>query len=259
MKLIDTASNFFKERGVVQFANQIYFDEDGESFLKGYKEGESNEQYQKYYFILTLTKELKRGEKLTELGLKGAVIWETYDAEGNVTYRIGKSNTLSTYAPYEQLLSENSSLNYAEKLKAIEWREKRESIIKREQSICEICNSECFSKIEQYLANKDRKEIDLKKKWANVHHTYYVDGCLPWHYPNESLKLLCAECHQNLHESIKIVVYENFEFNTTTKHKTCLRCVGSGYLPEYYYYYDGVCFSCDGTGYASLKTKIYSR
>lgn len=256
MKIIDTALNFFRQRDGAEFVDHVFFDENGESYLIALKKVDGEEQRQKYYFTLTLTKELKRGIKASEVGLKGAVIWETYDTEGNVIYRIGRSTSLSNYTPYEQLVANNSNLNYSEKLKAIEWREKREGIIKREGSICKICNTECFSTIDQYFASKDRKKIDLKKKWANVHHTYYVDGCLPWHYPNESLKLLCSECHQNLHENKKIVVYENFEFNSLTKHKSCSKCAGTGYLSEYYYYYDGVCFSCDGTGYESIIPKL---
>jgi hypothetical protein len=50
-------------------------------------------------------------------------------------------------------------------------------------------------------------------------------------------------------------VYSNFTFECSIKYNKCPKCVGSGYLSEYYYYYDGVCFRCDGTGYENLGTE----
>lgn len=39
----------------------------------------------------------------------------------------------------------------------------------------------------------------------HLHHTRYEDSKEPWEYPLESMRLLCAECHREVHEVEKMV------------------------------------------------------
>lgn len=81
----------------------------------------------------------------------------------------------------------------------------------------------------------------------NIHHKYYITGFKPWEYENNALITLCIDCHKLTHEETAIPVYskDGNDFYTAT---TCERCGGSGYLPEYDYHINGVCFACWGEG-----------
>lgn len=85
----------------------------------------------------------------------------------------------------------------------------------------------------------------------HIHHTYYQEGLLPWEYPNESLQTLCWHCHEELHKNEK-VPYLNTQGIECGKLTPCLRCFGSGYLPQYYYYLGGVCFRCNGARFEEM-------
>lgn len=81
----------------------------------------------------------------------------------------------------------------------------------------------------------------------NIHHKYYIYGNMPWEYPDEALETLCLECHQKRHNEVQIPVY-NKEYEILGYGNTCPKCLGSGYLPEFNYYMNGVCFLCSGDG-----------
>ncbi len=70
-------------------------------------------------------------------------------------------------------------MTYREKFKDPRWQKKRLEIMERDGFKCRCCGSE--------------------KSTLNVHHSYYVKGRDPWHYPQFSLRTLCEECHENLH------------------------------------------------------------
>lgn len=81
----------------------------------------------------------------------------------------------------------------------------------------------------------------------NVHHKYYIEGKMAWDYDPKALVTLCQECHQKEHELNPIFVYDqNGKILYTMEN--CKRCNGSGYIPEYYYFQNGVCFECFGHG-----------
>lgn len=83
----------------------------------------------------------------------------------------------------------------------------------------------------------------------DVHHTYYVDGKLPWEYPDESLKTLCRSCHEFQHYLFKTPVYDSPELTIITHYRDdCSKCSGTGYVEEYEHYQNGICFDCGGTG-----------
>lgn len=56
------------------------------------------------------------------------------------------------------------------------WQKKRLEILQRADFTCEDCSS--------------------KDKTLHVHHTYYEKGFKPWEYPDDSLRCLCEDCHE---------------------------------------------------------------
>jgi 5-methylcytosine-specific restriction endonuclease McrA len=87
----------------------------------------------------------------------------------------------------------------------------------------------------------------------HVHHKYYVLNNLPWEYPNEDLITLCHNCHQGLHNETEIDIFTDLSKTKKVKVTICERCNGSGYLPEFHYYENGICFSCNGEKYQEVK------
>ena len=83
-------------------------------------------------------------------------------------------------------------------------------------------------------------------KGLNIHHKYYLMGHKPWEYDNGALVTLCEDCHRNWHLRNPIYVYDNH--NPLCKCNRCDRCGGSGYLPQYSYVQNGICFKCGGEG-----------
>ncbi len=81
----------------------------------------------------------------------------------------------------------------------------------------------------------------------NVHHKFYIENRKAWEYENDALITLCENCHQVEHEKNEIkVLDENRQVSYTPQ--VCDRCFGSGYLPEFHYYQNGICFKCYGNG-----------
>lgn len=81
----------------------------------------------------------------------------------------------------------------------------------------------------------------------HIHHEYYIQGRKPWEYDDSALVTLCAECHQKRHRS-SVPLYNNDMSILKDNVPICDKCDGSGYLPEYDYYWDGVCFKCGRKG-----------
>ncbi|UAB74306.1 hypothetical protein [Mesoflavibacter sp. SCSIO 43206] len=96
------------------------------------------------------------------------------------------------------------------------------------------------------------KTITIKDMYdLNVHHKYYVENKLAWEYNNDALITLCADCHYEEHQNNKIPYY-SAKGEILGFAENCLRCDGSGYLSEFNYYKNGICFACMGTG-SNLK------
>lgn len=102
------------------------------------------------------------------------------------------------------------------------------------------------------------KTINIGKQILNeptilhVHHKYYINRKEPWQYNDNALITLCQDCHQNIHDLNDIPVYSDeklIEKLTLTK---CSKCNGSGYVPEYHYHHNGICFRCNGNKYDEL-------
>ncbi len=81
----------------------------------------------------------------------------------------------------------------------------------------------------------------------NIHHKYYIENRLAWEYKDDVLITLCSECHQIEHEKNEIFVYDEFG-KTIYRAEKCDKCFGSGYLSEFQYWQQGICFNCNGHG-----------
>jgi len=93
------------------------------------------------------------------------------------------------------------------------------------------------------------KKISINDRFPdlNVHHKYYIENRKAWEYENDALITLCEKCHKEEHEKNEIKVFD------TNGHllyipQICDRCSGSGFLPEFHYYQNGICFKCWGNG-----------
>ncbi len=76
--------------------------------------------------------------------------------------------------------------DYIKALKAPEWKEKRQIILKRDNYKCVVCNC------------KDN---------LHVHHKYYLEGKMPWEVPDDCLVTLCKTCHEKEHEGKNIQTF----------------------------------------------------
>jgi hypothetical protein len=96
------------------------------------------------------------------------------------------------------------------------------------------------------IGSESIKDVDwITATNLHVHHHYYIKNRKAWEYPDEALITYCGKCHHNIHQIIKIPMYDNSGqqlYNLTP----CSRCEGTGVLPEYHYYQDGICFQCGG-------------
>lgn len=176
------------------------------------------------------------------------------------------------YKTYQSLVNEKEveEITYSELLLTFEWKSFREKIISRDNSQCQKCfvkpneiawelkNSQPqtlyvrqSTEIEKRLLGFENIYSDTKIS-LNVHHRYYIKGKKPWEYQIESLITLCSNCHKKLHEIENIIVFEDETFNKIINSERCLRCSGTGYLPEYHYFKNGICFNCNGIGFLNL-------
>jgi len=82
------------------------------------------------------------------------------------------------YIPYQVLLS------------TVQWQEKRYQIFKQYHFRCQGCGTH---------------------KHLQLHHNYYIQGHLPWDYPDEAFTPLCGECHREFHCTNEVMVYLEME------------------------------------------------
>ena len=185
------------------------------------------------------------------------------------------------FRPYSEILAEynDEKIPYSILLKANEWKEKKQQIANREKNICQICCNKCMDEfILKFVGNFVRhvpatyEDVDVEVDHVNifgevdftyndiriqlveqdipriphVHHTYYLRNNLPWEYPENDLMLLCHDCHDRIHQTQKIPVYMNNKKFELCNFTPCERCNGTGYLHEYDYFQNGICFKCNG-------------
>ena len=129
------------------------------------------------------------------------------------------------------LLDKNpvESINYSILLSCFEWKFKRFKILVRDNFECQDCNE--------------------KSNKLHVHHTYYLKDSMPWEIDDSALISLCRDCHTKRHEKEIIKVYNKINGQliiTNHYYLNCSRCNGTGYLPQYKYVDDGICYQCYG-------------
>ena len=162
-----------------------------------------------------------------------------------------------------------------------EWQEKRLTIIQRDNKLCTNCGkAETVSPNISGLAthswevpreaeilqlpfrDKNGEFIKVlnpypgydyipsdKQYILHVHHSYYIHNLLPWEYPEEDLQTLCQWCHLAFHQNNQVPIYSSIHKRKIRFSTICDRCEGTGELPHYHYFKNGVCFQCDGRGY----------
>lgn len=182
------------------------------------------------------------------------------------------------YPTYKELIADTQNPTYPELLSTQEWRSRREEIIKRDGYKCSKCEtaataSQYNKKTEKYdhfwfgeneLQNVKLQDgttgqavlpkITIAKEMVNlhVHHNYYVEGKLPWEYEDHALITLCNTCHSALHEEETVSVYST-DGRKIPKLTLCGKCNGTGYLKEYNYHLNGVCFDCNGNRFTNYS------
>lgn len=193
--------------------------------------------------------------------------------------------------PYKSLVRDKNGepLTYGEILQSFEWREKREEIIIRDNRTYQRCHVQGPINQQGIQYRKLTKEEEQKYDYAepiindplsglvfyaakpiavpvenpiylHVHHTYYILGKLPWEYSSDSLQTLCAKCREDLHRNEKICFYFDESKSTIRKLLFCARCSGTGYLEQFSYVDDGICFECKGNrfkNYNLINGKCY--
>lgn len=157
---------------------------------------------------------------------------------------------------------DNSNLTYADLLSTLEWKEFRDKIVKRDNWECKKCGEksnelawELKGSVPSDIFVRPANEHEGQDVFyssehivLNVHHKYYIKEKLPWEYKVEALITVCAKCHTKIHEREDIVIYENEDIENPRKAIKCSRCSGTGYLDQYHYFMNGICFSCNGKG-----------
>ena len=95
--------------------------------------------------------------------------------------------------------------NYAELLKDPRWIEKRNEILTRDENRCQFCGA--------------------RNKYLHVHHKDYINGYLPWEYPNCMLVTLCEDCHNLIHQDcydIGVNIGDVFHYEHSDYLNTCI-------------------------------------
>jgi 5-methylcytosine-specific restriction endonuclease McrA len=98
----------------------------------------------------------------------------------------------------------------------------------------------------------EKYKLTTEKFSLHVHHNYYIKNTLAWQYLDTALTTLCHICHKKFHEENDVYVYMN-QLQAQNKEKgevveLCYKCDGSGYLPEFHYKDNGICYACGGEG-----------
>ena len=101
-----------------------------------------------------------------------------------------------------------------------------------------------------------RVYITNRKVVLNVHHKKYILGHKAWEYGSDNFVTLCQYCHSKVHEYLPVQVYVEQEGNLKVMNYTpCIRCNGTGFLPEYEYRDNGICYRCMGARFEELIKK----
>jgi hypothetical protein len=191
-------------------------------------------------------------------------------------------NTISLKELFE-LYKNDNYIPYAQYLRTNELKTKRLEILDRDLFRCIKCNgfetkviktsiNTPFGNVEDPNLEWSSPEIIIwtnlegKEKFStitkpigkpnksynlHIHHKKYVINKLPWEYSNDDLETLCNHCHKKVHEEQDIFIY-NEDGNIILDYNNCDRCNGTGYLAQYKYIQNGICFKCKGARFSIL-------
>lgn len=124
---------------------------------------------------------------------------------------------------------EPDTVTYGMLLTTSEWKRRRAQILARDEHRCQTCK---------------KNTVQLE-----VHHKRYIQGRLPWDYPDDELVTMCMNCHMDLHNSRDVYVYQEVDGLLIRKEEmVCRKCHGAGWFPEYRHRDNGVCYRCWGSG-----------
>ena len=130
-------------------------------------------------------------------------------------------------------------MSYQDELKSKYWDEKRVRIIKQQKK-CQKCGV-----------------------WNNLqlHHKRYVVARKAWEYPDNDFILLCGKCHEFTHGNEKILLFTSAgePVYSDKSFYRCPRCHGIGTIDRYWYYMDGICFTCNGEGFLIRDRDEYEK
>jgi hypothetical protein len=172
---------------------------------------------------------------------------------------------------YYSELSSTERSNYSILLSTHEWLNLRERFMKEVKYQCKTCGikrnwdidtGEGYYEIDIFEKKDEHGFPGLDSRYLRVknpvvfhlHHTYYVRRTLPWEYADSCFEVLCEGCHKRVHKEKTILMYANHQLGANQHLTPCFKCGGTGYLAEFNYYLDGVCFGCDGAGFEELKS-----
>jgi hypothetical protein len=161
-------------------------------------------------------------------------------------------------------LTDLEKLGYDNLLKTTEWDILRKRLFVEADQKC----SECHKQAKNEDSTKRKVNIKFWKMVEaegyeaprhlfptilHLHHTYYVRNTLPWEYPDSCFKVVCEDCHSKIHKQQKILMFPDFSLAHSEPIFPCDRCQGLGYLSQFYYMDNGICFKCKGAGFEELN------
>lgn len=179
---------------------------------------------------------------------------------------------------FQNLLDQKGKfqITYSDLLQTDEWKLRRNEILKIDDFYCKKCGfSETLWHKGKLISFDKSKYVDTlfqgqklvanfpfesdRNIYLHVHHIHYILGRLPWQYTDKELTTMCNWCHWELHQNEQIKVYEETDHGLRMVNlKTCSRCNGAGFFPEYSHVQAGVCFKCNGARYDELIDQPYS-
>lgn len=125
--------------------------------------------------------------------------------------------------------------------------------------------NEIFNNLFNKDSNNKNIEIDLEAIWLieygiehlaikdynnlQIHHKCYRKDTEIWNQNDDEYSTLCSVCHQIVHQNQLIPFYDKYG-NIIQHMKSCQKCNGTGYLPQYNNIFNGTCFDCNGFGLA---------
>lgn len=177
-------------------------------------------------------------KKLLEISMEGKIQHYYYgtDFVKRMLGLIDYSTITFSYLSQREIIENNSTL-----------------ITRREIGFDELIN---HCKVYYLKANPEiitgLKSTLNKEEWVysrvDVHHKYYQVEKKIWEYPDDALTLACRDCHNEIHDKNKIPIRDE-NGQVIREMDSCDRCGGAGYIEEFIFRDNGICYKCWGAGF----------